>query len=686
MEETMIRTLLAFSLLLLHARAFADSPVHFVDAKLKVAVEEELWVSDPTPADMLGLTTLNIDATGITNLTGLEYAANLSTLICGHNEISDLRPLSGLTSLRVLAFNTNEISDLTPLVGLVSLRELNIHDNDISDISALSGLHDLRLVDLHANRISSLAALAGASQLETLILEGNLISDLSPLAGLSHLNCLRLGVNQVSDLTPLTGLDALRTLSLYANRIVDISPLAALTDLQSLVISGNQISDISALTNLTSLDYLYLVNNPLNPDACAIYIPQILAANPGIYLPENPCASASRHVSIHATAGGSVIDPGEGDFTYELGTVIRVEARPDPGFLFAGFSGTYATNSNPAFLTVDRDLNIQANFAIGLRVIHVDDDAPGDPAPGDTRVSDPHEDGTRDHPFDRIQEAIEVASIAVTVFVHEGTYRETLDLLGKPIKVTGFDPNDPKAAAWPIIDADGIGPAVTFRSGEGRDCVLAGLIITGGKSQSGSAISCSGGSPTVVNCLVAGNRATGPDGAAIYCVYSSAAFINCTITGNTGGEQGAGLVLSDSPITLAGSILWGNAPRDMLSAGIGKPSIRYSNVAGGAAGAGNIDTDPLFACFGYWADRNHPEIVVEPDFWDAIWLPGDYHLQSQAGRWDPRTDTWVLDGATSHCIDGGDPAGAVGAEPPPNGGIINMGVYGGTTQASKSRW
>ena len=49
------------------------------------------------------------------------------------------------------------------------------------------------------------------------------------------------------------------------------------------------------------------------------------------------------------------------------------------------------------------------------------------------------------------------------------------------------------------------------------------------------------------------------------------------------------------------------------------------------------------------------------------------------GGWD-----WVQDEVTSPCIDAGDPASPVSEEPLPNGGRINMGVYGGTAEASKS--
>jgi len=79
-------------------------------------------------------------------------------------------------------------------------------------------------------------------------------------------------------------------------------------------------------------------------------------------------------------------------------------------------------------------------------------------------------------------------------------------------------------------------------------------------------------------------------------------------------------------------------------------------------GQGNINADPKF---------------VNPG-------SGDYHLKSQAGRWDPAMQSWVKDDVTSPCIDAGDMSTAVGFEPFPNGGIINMGTYGGTAEAGKS--
>jgi len=99
---------------------------------------------------------------------------------------------------------------------------------------------------------------------------------------------------------------------------------------------------------------------------------------------------------------------------------------------------------------------------------------------------------------------------------------------------------------------------------------------------------------------------------------------------------------------------------------------------------GNIDEDPLFNEPGYWININDPNIVVEPNDPNAVWIDGDYHLKSEAGRWDPVSESWVVDDVTSPCIDTGDPNSPVGEEPEPNGGIINMGAYGGTAEASIS--
>jgi len=107
-------------------------------------------------------------------------------------------------------------------------------------------------------------------------------------------------------------------------------------------------------------------------------------------------------------------------------------------------------------------------------------------------------------------------------------------------------------------------------------------------------------------------------------------------------------------------IFWSNSAGSFTGSDI--PVVTYSNVEGGFAGEGNINVAPLFA--------------------DAA--GGDYHLRSQAGRWDANSSCWVEDSDTSLCIDAGDPNSPIASELYPHGDVINMGTYGGTAQTSAS--
>lgn len=384
---------------------------------------------------------------------------------------------------------------------------------------------------------------------------------------------------------------------------------------------------------------------------------------------------------ISSTVGGQVTTPGEGAFTYDAGELVRLEAEAEPGFLFVEWSGTYSTRQNPAYLSMNQDHTIRAHFVSTLDVIHVDSKAPHDPWPMDAAVSDPGENGTSEHPFDSIQEAIDVAADDASVIVLPGTYYENIDFTGKNVRLIGIDPEAQNGAAYPVIDGAGTGPVVTFSGGGDPNCLLMGFVITRGVGWQGGAIVCSQSSPTVMNCLIVGNRATGLNAAAVYCTDSDALFVNCTIADNDSSGLGGGFCLFRSDVVLVNSILWGNTPGDILLDSTSEASISYSDVADGWSGTGNLSEDPLFARRGSWIDPNDPAAIVRPDDPGVVWMDGDYHLLSQAGRWDPKTQSWVEDETISVCIDTGDPASPVGHEL--SGAVINMGAYGGTAQASK---
>jgi hypothetical protein len=213
------------------------------------------------------------------------------------------------------------------------------------------------------------------------------------------------------------------------------------------------------------------------------------------------------------------------------------------------------------------------------------------------------------------------------------------------------------------------------------NCVMTGNTAHGW----GGAIQCPHASTVLTNCVIARNSAGINHGGLLVeepfediRKDSSLVITNCTIWGNSAGEKESGIsCVTGASATIKNSIIRENTAtggaeiRLELDSSI--LSISYSNIAGGQYsasvkdstlnwGVGNIDADPLFA------DPNRD----------------DFHLKSQAGRWDPTSQIWVKDDVTSPCINAGDPNSDWSGETWPHGQRINIGAYGGTAEASMS--
>jgi predicted outer membrane repeat protein len=431
-----------------------------------------------------------------------------------------------------------------------------------------------------------------------------------------------------------------------------------------------------------------------------------------------PDSQQTLGLTVSSSQGGSVTVPGEGFFEYSSTTVVTVQAVADPNFQFAGWSGTAVdtgkvANPNAANtqVTVDGFYTLHAQFGpagsptpVVYGVYYVDDDAVNDPGPNDSSLSDPAENGSAEHPFDTIQEGINHAKDGNSVVVLPGIYFENINLQGKQITVTTLELYTPNLAelndtatcpcasnssqagiAETVIDGNDTGTVVTFESGEDANCILRGFIITRGYADAGGGIRCYDSSPTIKNCVIVGNRAYRYNGGAIDSYQSAAVFENCTISGNYAKRGGGAIYCDESNVIFANCIIWDNTPDEILVSSGNDPVVIYSDVAGGSTGQGNIDQDPYFANPGYWADKQSPNNSVAPSSANAVWIDGDYHLMSCQGRFDTGTNTWVQDSVNSPCIDVGDPNSDYSLEPAPNGSCINMGAYGGTAEASKTR-
>jgi len=300
------------------------------------------------------------------------------------------------------------------------------------------------------------------------------------------------------------------------------------------------------------------------------------------------------------------------------------------------------------------------------RIIYVDDDGPAD--------------------FNTIQAAIDDSNDGDNIVVKPGLYAECVRFHGKNVALTSTNPGDSNVVASTIIEY-GVG----FAGTEDPNCTLKGFKINGWVSGNHTHATIShclfSGKPnpdgtvlwgcdgTISNCVIVDNRPAG-DVICSVIVGCHGLIKNCTIANNALGV-GIG---EEGTTTIENCIIYHNSSGQIGVSSGGTVNILYSDVKGGLEGIyldeertvnwgeGNIDTDPCFVRVGDWFGE----------------LDGDYHLKSQAGRWDPKTESWVQDMVTSPCIDAGDMSTPVGFEPFPNGGVINMGAYGSTAEASKS--
>ena len=223
--------------------------------------------------------------------------------------------------------------------------------------------------------------------------------------------------------------------------------------------------------------------------------------------------------------------------------------------------------------------------------------------------------------------------------VYTGAGNRDLDFQGKSITVRSAS-GDPMAC---VIDCERQGSGFFFRSDETAASVVQGLTIRNGYGIA-SGVACDYASPTLINCMIVGNRSTStgggvycgalqpeadqlyhrrqhqqqrrrcvlhvrqPDadqlhgrrqhgqstGGAVYCYSSSPTLTNCTITGNVAGSHGGAVSSLYSSPTLTNCILWANTPQEIYVYS-GSPVVTCCDVQGGWTGMGNINADPSFA-------------------------------------------------------------------------------------------
>ena len=209
-----------------------------------------------TKEDLLKVKTLKIidgQNNGITDLSGLEYMANLEDLTLEKFELKNIDFISNLKNLKSVNLANNKIENLEPLAKLEKLAVLNISNNNNQNIKPLFTLNSLKKLNVSANKINneSLQGIQEFKNLGILIINNNDISSLEEISGITKMDELEIKGNKIVDVTPLTKAKELRFLDLSDNKIKDITVFSSMLDLFKLKLAGNEIRDIKPIIQLS---------------------------------------------------------------------------------------------------------------------------------------------------------------------------------------------------------------------------------------------------------------------------------------------------------------------------------------------------------------------------------------------------------------------------------------------------
>lgn len=218
------------------------------------------------------ITTINISnySPSITNLSGIEYFSNLTTLDCSYNKISSLN-LSNNSALVDLNVSHNTLTYLNTS-GLVALTSIDVSSNKLSSLG-VSSAKNLSSLVCSNNQIGELV-LSNNKALTYLQCSGNKLGklDLTNQTALTELYCRsnKLTLLKANKCTLLTILDcsdnSLKSLNLSDNLAIETLYCSSnsLTDLRigankaiaSLDCSKNSLTSLNLLscTNIENLD------------------------------------------------------------------------------------------------------------------------------------------------------------------------------------------------------------------------------------------------------------------------------------------------------------------------------------------------------------------------------------------------------------------------------------------------
>ena len=198
------------------------------------------------------VTSLNIEGKNLTDISGIEYFTNLTSLYCGNNQLTAL-PVENLTQLTTLYCFGNQLTALH-VENLTQLTTLSCSNNQLTalPVEDLTNLTSLRCSD---NQLTELPV-ESLTNLTSLYCDNNQLTEL-PVGNLTQLKNLYCGENLLTELD-IENLTQLKNLYCGNNQLTSL-PVGSLTNLAVLNCHDNRLTELD-ITSVTSLNSLYCGN------------------------------------------------------------------------------------------------------------------------------------------------------------------------------------------------------------------------------------------------------------------------------------------------------------------------------------------------------------------------------------------------------------------------------------------
>ena len=201
------------------------------------------------------VTSLNIEGKNLTDISGIEYFTNLTSLACSDNQLTEL-PVENLTNLTLLYCSDNQLTAL-PVKNLTNLTLLYCSNNQLTALP-VENLSELTNLRCNNNQLTALPV-EKLSQLTELACSYNQLTAL-PVEKLTQLTNLSCSYNQLTAL-PVEKLTLLEQLNCGTN-LLDELDIEKLTQLKNLYCYNNQLTSLP-VGKLNNLNVLSCYDNRL---------------------------------------------------------------------------------------------------------------------------------------------------------------------------------------------------------------------------------------------------------------------------------------------------------------------------------------------------------------------------------------------------------------------------------------